>query len=774
MPTLIRFAMALFIFCVTTLTPVWAANKSASPANCTYSVVNGWTQTISYQCDTAINLNGATIQFTVDNPNGLLDLNNVWGFINLPRYPLNPSFSLSGNTVTLPLNFQISNVTLPANTTSNFSYSTGNNVKVTSFALYPVGSTSTTGTLTFSKNTGSDTLPADTSIRVSGVDTPFSTSIVFANQQTLSNIPFGTYQLTATGTVNGQPVSITVTPSQVTLNSSTSTLPVTLNYKSTAASLTVSLPIAQPNDISTTNVTVNLTNASGVTQPINVPWKSSATVSGLIAGTSYTLSANAINGQSNQYQFTFSPSSFIAQAGQNNATMGVISKPLPTGTANVTVTGLPATIATSLMFTHTVGSTPQTITFNNVLNGLHSYVLPAGYQYNLTSQAVTANGLRYSSTPVNLTIQANTTTSINLPFTAASSHYVSGWPNYLAMGAVTDDSPTNATSLQTRPIDAIFKYGGFGGNGDTGQIIYPIFDMETADQAKTITAYYQQHGITNIVKPVMVIYTAFMSNGVNFGDFDYTNLVMHYITLMMEAQKLQSYKTVQNPYPGTIILNPDLFGLVQQQDLLAQLSITISGISLQNALKTAVCFITSTITTSYGANLNYEQLYEAIRGQTTDNWTAMSTWDGFKMQYFDNCTANPVIPGNIIIPAFTNDFPGWVQSTNWIIRQFAPNITFGWQENLWATGTSNWVHQNYTASQLQSQISTPTVTGLNATTAYSGNYIPDFLVFDKYEMDAIPNATASGYLFNARDWTNILAHAKNVSESLGTIPIMLW
>jgi hypothetical protein len=84
------------------------------------------------------------------------------------------------------------------------------------------------------------------------------------------------------------------------------------------------------------------------------------------------------------------------------------------------------------------------------------------------------------------------------------------------------------------------------------------------------------------------------------------------------------------------------------------------------------------------------------------------------------------------------------------------------------------VHSNYTAATLQSQIIAPTVATINAVSMYSGNYKPDFLAFDKYGVDDIPGATGVGYLYNARDWNNVLAYAKGVSDSLASIPVMLW
>ncbi|MBV8802364.1 MAG: hypothetical protein JO131_05280, partial [Gammaproteobacteria bacterium] len=580
----------IFLFFMLISFNISAFASHATPANCKFSVTNGWTQTIQYSCSETIDLNGATIQFAVDNPSGLINLNSVWGFSNLSQYPINPVLTLNGNIVTLKLNFT-GPVLLNTGQVTDFSYSTDNNVNVKTFSLFPAGSSGN-------------------------------------------------------------------------------------------ASLNISLTTPKPSDVTNSQVLVHVKDAKNTDHPIYVSWGGSVILNNLLSGTSYVLSADPIQGQKNQYQFIFTPSAITLKSGINQVNM----------------------IATSTM---------------------------------------PAKG-------------------------------VNGWPSYIAMGAVTDDTSSTTTSLQSRPIDAIFKYGGLGGNGDPGQIVYPIFDLETANQAATLTEFYHKNNIANQVKPVMVIYTAQMSGGTNFTDFGMTNLVMHYINLLMEGQKFQSYQTSNNPYPASVILNPDLLGMIQQENLLSSLNTAISQVSLKNALKTAICFITHTINTPYGENLNYEMLFQAIRSQTTDDWSAMNIWNQFSMQYYNDCTKSPVIPSNITIPTFTNDFPGWVQSTNWLLKQFAPNVTFGWQENLWGIGSANWVHQNVDSTILKSTIADPTAQTILESHVFSKPFSADFLVFDKYEMDSIPGATGIGYLFNARDWSNVLLYVKDISESLGTIPVMLW
>ena len=56
---------------------------------------------------------------------------------------------------------------------------------------------------------------------------------------------------------------------------------------------------------------------------------------------------------------------------------------------------------------------------------------------------------------------------------------------------------------------------------------------------------------------------------------------------------------------------------------------------------------------------------------------------------------------------------------------------------------------------------------------YNGKYKPDFLVFDRYEMDDSA-AYGVGYWYNARDWNNYLTFVQQISSGLGNQPVMLW
>ncbi len=352
------------------------------------------------------------------------------------------------------------------------------------------------------------------------------------------------------------------------------------------------------------------------------------------------------------------------------------------------------------------------------------------------------------------------------------------------MGAVTDGDYTNASTFAGRPLDSIFKYSGDGGNGDPGKITYPIYTINTMKQAQQLTASFSRK-----VMPVMVVYTAEMSGGTSFKDFDNSNLylTMHFINLMLDAGTMQSWQNSGNTNPGSIILNPDLLGMVQQQGLWSSQGtgvLNTSFIDVTSATRKAYWFMTTRhtwlIARSWGSPIT-------VSGATPLEFIAMvnngdlksqgiySAWDiktGWESAALAILASAPSTI-NVSIPPFSNSFTGWISANNWAIRAFGPGITFGWQSNVWSTGSANWVHNNLTDAQIRSSYASPVAALWNQLGVYSGTYRPDFVVFDKYEMDATA-AAGIGYLWNQRDLDNYLSFVKQISESVGNPPVMLW
>lgn len=362
---------------------------------------------------------------------------------------------------------------------------------------------------------------------------------------------------------------------------------------------------------------------------------------------------------------------------------------------------------------------------------------------------------------------------------------VKGWPDYLAMGAVTNANTTDPGQLQGRNVDAIFKYAGDGGNGDPGKIILPIYTLNTIKLAQDLSTLNH-----HTVKPVMVVYTAQMSGGVSYQDFTSPDLAMHFVNLMLVAQTLQSAKSTGNDV-GSIVLNPDLMGMVQQANLYNKSNdpslkpLKDLSIPVQKALAKAYWFVTTDhnwqlkLGSGKIVKVNnatpFAALQQAANGDLKPEgiyspWDIKTSWEQQAVAIFNQA---PSTAGSSL-PHFNNSFKGWIQANNWAIKKLGPNVTFGWQENVWNTGSANWVHKTLTNQQIDSEITTPTVNLWRELAIYSGQYKPDFLVFDKYEMDAIPAAAAIGYAWNALDWTHYITYVRQMSNALNKIPVMLW
>ena len=168
--------------------------------------------------------------------------------------------------------------------------------------------------------------------------------------------------------------------------------------------------------------------------------------------------------------------------------------------------------------------------------------------------------------------------------TLESGVVVNGWPNYIAMGGVTNTAPgvDGLGGFSNRPVDAIFKYSGYDGAGDINQIVFPIFTINTVNLANSISVANQHR-----TQPVMVNYMANMSITASLADFSQSAITAHLINLMMDAAVMEANRSESNPYPGSLVLAPDLLGMMQQNSVMPVPS------GLNSALKKAACFVSS-------------------------------------------------------------------------------------------------------------------------------------------------------------------------------------
>jgi len=400
---------------------------------------------------------------------------------------------------------------------------------------------------------------------------------------------------------------------------------------------------------------------------------------------------------------------------------------------------------------------------------------------------------------------------------------VPGWPTYVAMGAIGGPNATDPTATSTggnddfggKPVDVVFKYAGAFGDGDPGIIDPPTNSLRMTGDLSILS------GINNRAMRVAIVeYTAQMSNGASAVDFSNAAgtpgyiMARHLITLGADAIALNDKPVVYNStsYYGTLILNPDLMGAIQQQSYLSSVNAALPAGAVNTAVDQALCFLTTSqsyFNTSdpngVGSSAAYyhktytgtpvsilEQMladrYPAysFEGPSDPFWNISTNNQNSQVGiWFNNCVSNPTHAG-YTRPTFAAGFEGWVEANNWLIRTFSPagHVTFGWQDNPWAVTSGYWLHADLTNSQIATTYSTPLSNWLQTnapsaitTGALGAGYVPNYFVFDRYETDdsdtdrgGIPNAT----LYNARSWDNYLTAVGQVSANFADIPIMLW
>ncbi len=324
---------------------------------------------------------------------------------------------------------------------------------------------------------------------------------------------------------------------------------------------------------------------------------------------------------------------------------------------------------------------------------------------------------------------------------------VKGWPSTLAMGTITDNSPALNSDFAAAQVDSIFKYAGDGA-GNRGAVIEPAVTLQTLQQARGV----EQINATKVM-PTMVVYTANASGGgIAAEDItDYANLVMHYQNLIRMTAVMQANKDVEHAHPGSIVLNADLLGEWQK--------------SKNGSFKTA-----------YGDDSAWTQiqvkqaLVEAI---TKEENYLVSDSNGAKssLSTLYDLTALKAEVNS----AVTDNIKGWVQSQNFVIKRFSPDVPFGWVVNLWNPGSANWTHTNFTGLEATWNGASRNVAGfVDWIGAYANNaFRPDFLTFDKYERDGFSPDGRGNYAFGAKEWDNYLNYVRQITDHLD-IPAMLW
>lgn len=749
-----------------------------------------WNPTLTFTCDQEVNLTKSNIEFDVSKG----AVTAAWDFfINGQDMRANVSSNSLGHHVIIDVGSHYwpeEDVIIHPSDLVTFTYSPSmTNAQVSNFSVgeQPIEQ----GFVSFKQSQTSQKIPDNAIILLKdkGGNIVYQTTWQQVSQQNLTVKP-GVYQIESYIEKDQQHIPINVESDNPIIVPLNKTAEVILNYQQQELTLHINLNHAKPADIQSDNIAVNVTNNqnSSDIQTVNVNWGDSVQIN-LKANNNYHLSATDVTGQQNSYQFTFTPSDIrvINTIKDYNSNITVSSTPIKTYQVDAHVSGLPDLKTTQL----NISQNGQAITSFTIHNGQDNMTNLQSGTYKAIAKTLIDGDYQYTLDPVNFTVNKQGTNTLILQFNKDKvGNHVKGWSNYIAMGAVTDANTQNSGQLKDRLVDAIFKYAGDGGNGDRGKLIYPIFTQNTYKLAEELSAINKHK-----TRPVMVVYTAEMSGGTSFEDFknntstnEVDNLILtkHFVNLMMLSQVMQLEHN-KNDLDGSIILNPDLMGMVQQQKLYKSLlGDNPTHIDVDKALKQAYWFIHTkhdwTLPLNNGKTLNVKSVTPIAFIQMVENgdfkdqgvyspWDIKIPWENAATKILKQYHAKE---SSASTPTFSENFKGWVQATNWVVKTFAPSITFGWQENVWNANSANWVHADLSDLEVQDTIGKPTVELWQDAGLYSGQYKPDFLVFDKYERNPIPGEAGSGYIWNARDWDNYLTYVKQMSQGLGNVPVMLW
>ncbi|KAI1824521.1 putative hydroxymethyltransferase [Xylaria intraflava] len=310
-------------------------------------------------------------------------------------------------------------------------------------------------------------------------------------------------------------------------------------------------------------------------------------------------------------------------------------------------------------------------------------------------------------------ISVNAAATLSVTFIRGPNLLVPGFPDYLSFGALSDLVDLEGKDLAAAKVTSIFKYAGNDGAGDAS--VFLGTDPATAKTVNLAATVSAALGGQKVL-PVMISYTVNLSGG--DGDTHLRNeegLMHSFANLILSL--LTAKQTSKNDVPAVYIINPDFLGDGQQQHRLPTFTMKV-----------------------------IDPLAKAM--------------------------AHHKIEGSIPLAA-TDTLAGYVQAVNWLIRTIAPNVTFGWQANLWGVGAATWIYKKGDPQNVATQAKS-TANYIKALGVYSGDYAPHFLAVDRYEADDFtPRAYSNAFCYGPSEWAKFYDFCETLAFEL-TVPIMPW
>ncbi|TPG60806.1 chitinase [Ewingella americana] len=577
--------------------------------------------------------------------------------------------------------------------------------------------------------------PTLTLITESGAQTAHSLS--WNSRNSLKNLAYGRYCI-QTDSLENATARLTPAQSQqqITLSAVNSPCIININYESPVFFASALLSLTPNASVKEGEIDIELTQAA-TTQTVAQRFEPGKTTQVSQLTHQVVCDARIKTTRINNIEFSAAaePKTFKPN---KDAVMSVILdyqfKPVSSAGmifATLQATGLPAgsqKISVSLV------SKDRATQYYFTLNGAGEMAIPyalAAGDYWLNAKKLTVDGRRYiplTDTPVTVSAVSK---RLVLVFDKGVDLQVRGWPDYLAHGGVTVNSSSSVTAYNNVPVSALFKYDGFDGGGDpipaaevdsNGDGYLDLVSLPVHQTCSVARQIELASGLA--VMPVMVVYTANASGGSAVPDLaDSQRLRNHFGSFITQCVAAQSYKDEDHPVPVTFVLNPDFLGAMQQEPSGYQALRKANSVQVNSLLQKAVSDL------------------KPILNYTTP-----------------------------VLPHFDDSLYGYLQAINYIVHTFAPDVAFGWQTNVWATGGADWVlRDNVDSRDYADQV----VTYLDELGVYQGAYVPDFIVFDKFERDCFSPDALAHYGWNATSWLNYLKLVKYTASGLNK-PAMIW
>ena len=426
------------------------------------------------------------------------------------------------------------------------------------------------------------------------------------------------------------------TASIVDVDNSAEQARVSLNYDPFVyyASLTLDMPaLTGVSGKLSTNLNVRESDSNDIVRNLEVPFASQVAIEKLFNEHKYSLEFSPLTVNNVRYQPENSGDILLDRESENKITPDVSQTTIDSDNFRIVKANILDLPSEALPIELSLISKDGSNQYHYQISD-SSFTIPDKVQpdeYHIKIGAVFADGARYTYQGDEQLIVTTSTEPlvISLPFRKAMSLAVKGFPDYVANGTVTNDGVQATTEIGTTKVNAIFKYAGFSGSGDPGQIL----DKDTLPLHKTYknaSTASQQSG--HHILPVMVVYTANASGGASWSDLiEQETLYKHYATFITQAIAAQEYARGDGSSPMSFVLNPDFLGELQKNpgDL---------------------------------TRLNQE-------GAVDVNAQLQNAIDYMKEKY------NYLPPSSI--PNFDNSLKGYIASINFIMNEFAKDVTYG-------------------------------------------------------------------------------------------------